>query len=152
MAGTAKRAAERNGQDRSLQTNIKRKVEKTMGIEPNVQAAGGVPQDVKAGIPQSPAATAPFRQGGLMAALMQLLQEGVQSGDADADVPQVIEKLIDSGADVAAVLAALKQAVEAGKVSPLMLAKAEKLLNAPAADETTDRTQILRGNRNQLVQ
>ena len=159
--------AARNGQDRSLQEagnlaagakrmskravapgmNIKRKAEKAMGIEPNGKAMGSAAQ--AGGMPSAGGA-----QDGkaMLAALMSLLQEGVQSGDVDADVPAVIEKLIASGADATAVLEVLKQAVEAGKVSPLMVAKAEKLVNAPAADEATDRTQILRGNRNQLVQ
>ena len=118
-----------------------------MGIEPNGKAMGSAAQ---AGGVQSAGGAQDGKA--MLAALMSLLQEGVQSGDVDADVPAVIEKLIASGADAAAVLEALKQAVEAGKVSPLMVAKAEKLVNAPAAEEATDRTQILRGNRNQLVQ
>ena len=53
-------------------------------------------------------------------------------------------------------MTALRQASEAGKISPLMLAKAEKLLgvgvvSGEASGEMTDRTQILRGNKNQLT-
>ena len=53
----------------------------------------------------------------------------------------------------AAVLAALKQASEAGKISPLVLAKAEKLLGGAdaALEEATDRSKVLRSNRNQLT-
>ena len=138
----AKRASKRTA---AAGTNIKRKAEKEMGIDVKApgtaaQAGGGVPaaggaQDGKA----------------MLAALISLLQEGVQSGDVDADVPAAVEKLIGTGADTMAVLAALKQAAEAGKVSPLMLAKAEKLLNASGANEATDRTQLMRGNKNQLT-
>jgi hypothetical protein len=138
----AKRASKRTA---AAETNIKRKAEKEMGIDVKAagtaaQAGGGVPaaggaQDGKA----------------MLAALISLLQEGVQSGDVDADVPAAVEKLIGTGADTMAVLAALKQAAEAGKVSPLMLAKAEKLLNASSANEATDRTQLMRGNKNQLT-
>jgi len=132
--------------------NIKRKAEKAMGIEGNMAAmeaaktGGRMPATAGA-----PAAGAQDSKA-VLAALMSLLQEGVQSGDVDADVPAAVGKLIESGADAAAVMEVLKQAAEAGKVSPLMVAKIEKLLNAPAAEEATDRTQILRGSRNQLTQ
>ena len=126
--------------------NIKRKAEKAMGIEGNMTAADAVKTGGRV-----PAADVQDDKA-MLATLMELLQEGVQSGDVDADVPAAIGKLIESGMDAAAVLAALKQAAGAGKVSTLMVAKIEKLLNAPAAEEATDRTQILRGSRNQLTQ
>ena len=75
-----------------------------------------------------PGATAKPDVKALLNALMELLREGVASDDADAKVPEAIERMISAGADIAAVTEALRQAMEAGAVSPLLLAKAEKLL------------------------
>jgi hypothetical protein len=65
-------------------------------------------------------------------------------------MPATAAQIIGSGADAGAILEALRQAMEAGRLSPCAYAKAEKLL-APEQDETTDRTKILRGSKNQLT-
>ena len=135
VSGAAVRAA---GAPKRAGVNLKRKADMAMGMDTGMRGMAARPQDAAA----------------MTEALMALLKEGVQSGDVDADVPEVIGKLTAGGADGSALLEAMKQAMEAGKISPLMFAKAEKLLgagNASAADEPTDRTQILRGNKNQLT-
>jgi hypothetical protein len=84
--------------------------------------------------------------------LVTLMREGVESGDADRGLPEEIGRLVDAGAGVDELLAALKQAAERGRISPLLLVKAEKLLDAgPGADEPVDRSQVLSRNRNKLT-
>jgi hypothetical protein len=146
-AGAITRAKRASKRAAAPGKNIKRKAEMAVGIELNAKAAGSA---AKMGGDMPPADGAQDGKA-LLAALMELLREGVQSGDADADVPEAIGKIISSGADVAAVTEALRQAVDAGTVSPLLLAKAEKLLGAVSAEEATDRNMILRHNRNQLT-
>ena len=46
-------------------------------------------------------------------------------------------------------MTALRHASEVGKISPLMLAKVEKLLGA--SEKVTDRNQILRSSKNLLT-
>ena len=98
-------------------------------------------------------AAAPQDGKAVMEALVALLKEGVASGDVDVDVPEMIGKLVTAGVNLTAISAALKQASEAGKISPVVLAKAEKLLGGvgASAEEATDRSQLLRSNRNQLT-
>ena len=86
----------------------------------------------------------------MLGALFEMMKEAVASGDADTSMPGTVEQMIGSGADAGAVMDALRQAMEAGRLSPWMYAKAEKLL-VPQADEMTDRTKILRGDKNQLM-
>lgn len=98
-------------------------------------------------------AAAPQDGKAMLEALMALLKEGVATGDVDEDVPEAIGKLVTAGVKTEAIIAALKQASEAGKISPLVLAKAEKLLGGAGAamEEATDRGKLLRSNRNQLT-
>ena len=57
-----------------------------------------------------------------------------------------------AGAGPEELMDALRQAVEKGRISPLLLARAEKLLGVgPGSDELTDRTQVVRGGRNKLL-
>ncbi len=108
-----------------------------------------------AAMPQTGVAVKPEDNRAVMEELTTLLKEGVVSGDADADVPETIGNIISAGAGIAEVLAALKQAMQETRISPLLLAKAEKLLNAAGgmtgAEEKTDRNQILRNNKNMLT-
>ena len=116
--------------------DIKRKADRAMDIT-GVPGMAAAPQDGKA----------------MLEALMALLKEGVATGDVDEDVPEAIGKLVTAGVKTEAIIAALKQASEAGKISPLVLAKAEKLLGGAGAamEEATDRGKLLRSNRNQLT-
>ncbi len=119
-----------------------------MNGEQGEKLSGGITGE--AGIPETAK-----RPGGGMALggeLVTLLKEGVRSGDADAGVPEEIERLVVAGAGAAALMDALRKAVEKGRISPLLLARAEKLLGmGPSADELTDRTQVVRGGRNKLL-
>lgn len=84
--------------------------------------------------------------------LVTLLKEGVKAGDADAGVPEEIERLVMTGAGAAVLMDALRAAVEKGRISPLLLARAEKVLGlGQGADELTDRSQVVRGSRNKLL-
>lgn len=112
----------------------------------------GVPAGNAAWMNGAPSAGGVQDGKAMMAELIALLKEGVASGDGDAGVPEAAEKMIGSGADTTAVMDALRQAMEAGQISPLLYAKAEKLLAAPGGEEATDRSRILRNNRNQLTQ
>lgn len=84
--------------------------------------------------------------------LVTLLKEGVKSGDADAGLPEEVERLVMAGAAPEALMDALRKAVEKGRISPLLLAQAEKLLGMGlGADEPVDRDKVVRGGRNQLL-
>ncbi len=84
--------------------------------------------------------------------LVTLLKDGVRSGDADEGVPEEIERLVVAGADPMELMDALRKAVEKGRISPLLLAQAEKLLGmGPGKDELTDRSQVVRGGKNKLM-
>ncbi len=84
--------------------------------------------------------------------LVSILKEGVESGDADAGLPEEIGRMVSAGAGADELLNALRQAAEKGRISPLLLLKAEKALGAgPGADEMTDRSRVVRGNRNKLM-
>ena len=85
--------------------------------------------------------------------LVTLLKGGVRTGDVDPGFPEEIARLVETGAGVGELLEALKQAAQRARISPLMLARAERLLGAgPAGDEPVDRSQVLSRRRNQLAQ
>ena len=120
-----------------------------MNAEQREKAFGGGMAG-RAGAPG--AAKQPGESMALGGELVTLLKEGVRSGDADAGVPEEIERLVVSGAEPEALMDALCKAVEKGRISPLLLAQAEKLLGmGPGADEPVDRDKVVRGGRNQLL-
>ena len=85
--------------------------------------------------------------------LVTMLKEGVRTGDVDRGFPEEIARLVETGAGAGELLEALKQAAQRARISPLMLARAERLLGAgPAGDEPVDRSQVLSRRRNQLAQ
>lgn len=85
--------------------------------------------------------------------LVTMLREGVRTGDVDPGFPEEIARLVETGAGVDELLEALKQAVQRARISPLMLARAERLLGAgPSGDEPVDRSRVLSRSRNQLAQ
>jgi hypothetical protein len=83
--------------------------------------------------------------------LVTMLKAGVESGDVDRGIPEEIGRMVEMGAGIDELMDALKQAAEKGRVSPLLLVKAEELLGTgPGADEPVDRNQVLSRSRNKL--
>jgi hypothetical protein len=106
--------------------------------------AGGIQQGEKAGIADARV---------LGGELVMMLSEGMRTGDVDRGFPEEIARLIEMGAGPHELADALKQAAQRARISPLMLARAERLLGAgPAGDEPVDRSQVLSRRRNQLAQ
>lgn len=104
----------------------------------------------RAGLPQNP--EKPGEAMAMGGELVTLLKDGEKTGDADDGVPEEIERLVVAGADPEELILALRKAVEKGRISPLLLARAEKLLGmGPGADALTDRSQVVSGGRNKLL-
>jgi hypothetical protein len=117
------------------------------GMAPGYGAAG-----MKNGGADMTAAASPANARALGAELVTLLREGVESGDVDRGYPEEIGRLVDAGAGISELAEALKQATQRGRISPLMLTRAEKLLGVgPGPDELADRSQVISRYRNKLA-
>jgi hypothetical protein len=125
------------------------------GMAPQMGGAGMAPQMGGAGMGNGTEAVPDERSktrvmGG---ELVMMLNEGVRSGDVDRGYPEEIGRLVQMGATLAELAETLKQGAQRGRISPLMLARVEKMLGlGPADDELVDRNQVLSRNRNKLAQ